>query len=207
MVFARLMVVLPAAALLLYGCLPGAKPPDLVALYGLEYRLPVIPGTPSNQPIRIDRFSVAQTYNSKAMIYRSEAYRLDQYNYDQWRTNPGDMATDYLLRDFRTCGLFEAVFSYRQPEETRFMVEGGVEELVQTREKDGWKVALSLLVTLFDEQKQDIAQKIVFQKRYRNVQPITDRSAESFARGASEAMAKISEDMIKDVYKAVATYR
>ncbi len=196
--------LLIAAFLLLSGCLPGQKPAYLVHLYTLDYAPPVTAGVPVSQPVKIGRFSVAQVYNSTAMPYKAEPYKVAVYTYDKWRTNPGDMVTDYLLRDFEASGLFRAVFSYRNPESTRFRVEGGVQEFLESREKDGWKVLLALQVTLLDLDRPEVTRRVVFQKGYRAAQPITGESPEAFAAGMSEAMSQVSRAIMNDVHAAVA---
>jgi cholesterol transport system auxiliary component len=198
----RLWAVPLLCASFLSGCLPGSKPPYAIQLYTLDYASPEPAGTRLDQLIRIDRFSVAQSYNSAAMVYRPETHRVAVYNYHKWRTNPGDMATDYLLRDFRKSGLFRAVFSYRQSEATRFVVDGAIEEFVESRGPDGWQVILGLQVTLLDLSQAEITRKVVFQKRYRTEQPIGRESPEAFAAGMSAAMAWVSTEIISDVYAA-----
>lgn len=200
---ARSFLTLLMFSLFLSGCLPGAKPPYLVELYTLDYPHPFMDGVTLDQPIKVGRFSVAQSYNSAAMFYKTEPHKVAARVYHKWRINPGDMVTDYLLRDFRGSGLFPAVFSYRDPEGTRFIVDGGVEELLQSREGDGWKAVLSLQVTLLDTGQTDITKRLVFQKRYRVAERIPDGSPESFASGASGAMAGLSEEIMRDVYKAL----
>lgn len=199
----RLWAVLLLCSSFLSGCFPGSKPPHMIQLYMLDYASPGSAGTCLDHLIRIDRFSVAQSYNSAAMLYRPETYRVAVYNYHRWRANPGDMVTDYLLRDFRESGLFRAVFSYRQSESTRFVVDGAIEEFVESREPDGWQVILGLQVALLDLSQAEITRKVVFQKRYRTAQPIGHESPDAFAAGMSAAMAWVSTEMISDVYAAV----
>ncbi len=197
------LLVMLVLSLFLSGCLPGAKPPYLVELYTLDYPHPVVGGTALDQPVKVRRFSVAQSYNSTAMIYKTEPYKVTAPAYHKWRVNPGDMVTDYLLRDLRASGLFRGVFSYRDPEGTRFVVEGGVEELLQSKERDGWKAILGLQVTLVDTGQTDITKRLIFQKRYRVDEPVPDESPEAFAAGISSAMARASAAIIRDVREAI----
>ncbi|MGD0231922.1 MAG: ABC-type transport auxiliary lipoprotein family protein [Syntrophorhabdales bacterium] len=196
-------LVLLGSAFFLWGCLPAGRAPYEIKLYALDYRPLPLSGARLEQVIRIDRFSVAQVYNSSAMVYRPEAPRVAVYHYSMWRTNPSDMVADYLARDFRSSGLFRAVFSSHQEETTRFAVDGVVEELLESKETDGWKVIVDLDVTLLDLTKPDITSRVVFQRRYRAKEPIPDQSPDAFARGASEAMARLSAKIIDDVYRTI----
>jgi ABC-type uncharacterized transport system auxiliary subunit len=173
-----------------------------VEFYTLDYIPPVSARGHLDQVIRFDRFSVAESYNSPAMVYRPKAYKLAVYHYHRWRTGPGEMVTDYLVRDFRSSGLFQAVFSYRQREDARFEVDGAVEEFLEAREGDGWKAVLGLAVTLLDRSKPEITSRVMFQKRYRALEPISDQSPGGFARGMSVAMARLSAEITGDVVSA-----
>jgi ABC-type uncharacterized transport system auxiliary subunit len=196
------IVALFACLFLLGSCFPGSTAPARVELYTLDYAPPVAARGHLNQVIRVDRFSVAQSYNGPAMVYRPEACRLAVYRYHRWRTGPGEMVTDYLVRDFRSSGLFEAVFSFRQSEDARFEVDGAVEEFLEAKEGNGWKAILVLDVTLLDRSKPDITSRVMFQKRYRAIEPISDQSPGGFARGMSAAMARLSAEIVGDVADA-----
>jgi len=197
------MVLAWACALILFGCLPGASPPYVVDRYVLDYAPPPGKGERLDQALGIARFSVAQTYNGTAMIYKDNPYRTAALVYQAWGTNPGDMVTDCLLRDFRASGLFRAVFSFRSPERPRFMVEGGIEEFVESREAGKGLAVLALEVALLDNSAMDVPRSVLFQKQYRTEEPCLDRSAEACARAMSRAMESLSARIIADVHTAV----
>jgi cholesterol transport system auxiliary component len=203
MLFVRLVVTMLACVCLLSGCFSGGGSGRLVEFYTLEYAPPASTGPGTDKIVKIDRFSAVRSYDNTAMQYVPAAYKIVAYNYHKWRTTPGDMVTDYLLRDFRHSGLFRAVFSYRQPEFARFVVEGGVEDFVETKEANGWSAVLGLQVTLLDMTQSEVTEKVMFQKRYRVVQPIDGESPVIFAEGLSAAMARISAQIIGDVSSAV----
>lgn len=203
MPFVRLVVIACACLSFLSGCYSAGGSGRMVEFYTLEYAPPAFEGPGTGGIVKFDRFFSARSYDSTAMLYKPAVYKVVAYSYHKWRTSPGDMVTDYLVRDFRHCGLFGAVFTYRQPESARFVVGGGVEEFVEAKEANGWNAVLGLYVTLLDQQKQEVTEKVVFQKRYRVVQPISSESPESFATGMSEAMARISAEIIGDVSRAV----
>jgi len=184
------------------GCLPGSTAPPNVQYYALDYPAPAPSGARLDAAIKIERFSVAQAYNSSAMIYRPKAYRLAAYNYHRWRNNPADLTTDCLIRDFRSSGSFRAVFSYSEGENARFRINGAVEDFLESREGNEWKAILGLSATLVDQGAPGAASKVVFQKQYRAVEPIADRSPEAFASMMSKAMARLSAQIIGDVAKA-----
>ncbi len=201
MPFIRLAVVFACALFFLSCSIGGTGRP--IDFYTLEYPTPVFQGPGTDKIVKIDQFSSARIYDSTAMLYRPDAYKVLTYNYHKWKTIPADMVTDYLLRDFRHSGLFHAVFSYHQSEPARFTVGGGVDEFIETKEAEGWNAVLTLHVTLLDQSRTEAAEKVVFQKRYRIAQPIDGESPEYFAAGISAAMALISVQIIDDVNSAM----
>ncbi len=191
-------------ALVVTGCFPGSKPPYAVQLYTLQY-----PARSSDaamnigEVVKIGRFSVAQSYNTSSMLSTPEPYRITAYNYHKWQTNPGDMVTDRLVADFRSSGLFRAVFSYRDPGDYRFMVDGGVDEFVQARTNEGWRAILSVHVNLIDLSQTAARDKVLWQRHYEGEIPLAQQSPDNFASGMSEAMSKISAEILRDVQASI----
>jgi cholesterol transport system auxiliary component len=193
-----------ALFLMLSACVGSRRPAILVEQYMLEYSLPKITGlSPSIETLRIDRFSVDYAYNSQEMVYRTAPFKRDVYQYHRWRVNPGDMVTDYLLRDLKGSGLFKAVFSYRDIDSARFFIEGGVQEFLQVDDNQGSNAVLKLTVTLFDLSQKELAEKIMFQRQYQAVQAIDQKTPLGFAQAMSKAMGQVSQHIIEDVHHAV----
>jgi ABC-type uncharacterized transport system auxiliary subunit len=187
-------------ALVLAGC---GKPPVTVYKHLLEYPSPETPRraqVPTG--IKVELFSVAQAYNSPAMVYRPASHQSEAYRYHRWRVNPGQMVTDFLLRDLRHAGLFKAVFSYDNTGKTRFQLEGAVEEFQEVNAGDNWTAVLAVNVTLLDTTKEEITQRVLFQKNYRCAEAIINRTPQGLAAAMSQAMQKLSASIISDVYQA-----
>lgn len=201
-VFCANFLVVFIMLFLFAGC---GKPPTLVQRYILEYPSPAVSGTARiGEVIKVELFAVAQVYNSPAMIYQPHPFKSDSYHYHQWRANPGNMVTDYLLRDLRNSGLFKAALPSGSSGKTRFLLEGGVEEFQEIDEPDGWKAALALNITLLDLSRQELPQRVVFQKNYRVAEPLTEQTPKGLAQGMSRAMERLSAQIIADIYQAAA---
>ena len=189
---------------LISSCSLGAKPSYLVNQYTLEYPPPILKDLASfSELVRVEQFSVAQTFNTSAMIYKEGPNLRNVDPYNRWRTKPGGMATEYLVRDLRNSGLFRAVISTNDSEETRYLLEGQVDEFLEVSEKDGRKAVLSLNVTFLDLKKRDTAEKVIFQRDYKVVEPYTEKTPAALAQGMSRAMEKISRQFILDLQEAV----
>jgi ABC-type uncharacterized transport system auxiliary subunit len=81
----------------------------------------------------VERFSVAQLFNSNFMIFRIDPFGSDKFPYVHWVTTPVDMVTDYLIRDFRQTDLFRGIFSYRDTDMIRFLLEGNFTEFLAVK--------------------------------------------------------------------------
>ena len=196
---------LPALlAAFLVVCLSGCgKPPMLVNQYILEYPAPVIGGKVKiPAAVKVDLFSVAQAFNTNAMVYQPQPFQSQSYNYSRWRANPGYLVTDYLIRDLRESGLFKAVFGPDSSGDHRFKLEGGVAEFQELDAPDGWKASLALTVTLLDTTQEELPQRVVFQKNYRVLEPLPEKTPQGLAQGMSRAMEQVSARIIHDTYEA-----
>jgi cholesterol transport system auxiliary component len=178
----------------------------LVNQYMLEYPAPVMARKVKlPAAIKVDLFSVAQAFNTNAMVYQPQPFQSQSYNYSRWRANPGNLVTDYLIRDLRESGLFKAVFGPDSSDKYRFKLEGGVAEFQEVDAPGGWKASLALTVTLLDTDKEELPQRVVFQKNYRVVEPLPEKTPQGLARGMSRAMEQVSARIINDTYEAART--
>jgi len=188
------------------GCLKRSGPSTIVEKYTFEYPSPDFTGTAqTGQTIKIERFSVARAYNSQAMVFRPAPYQLDSYASNRWMINPGDMVSDYLLRDLRNSGLFKAVFSFRDLEDARYVLEGSVDEFLEIDSADTRTAAITLSITLFDLSRTGVANRLLFQKKYQATEPITENTPTGLARAMSSGMAKLSAQIIHDTLQATQT--
>ncbi len=200
--FTRLVSLLPA---LLAVCLAGCgKPPMLVNQYILDYPAPVAAGkAKTSEALKVDLFSVDQAFNTTSMVYQPQPFQSGVYNYSRWRANPGNLVTDFLVRDLRDSGLFKGVFGPSGAGQYRFKLEGGVVEFQELDAAGGWQASLVLTVALLDTQQEELPQRLVFQKTYRVQAPMPEKTPQGLAQGMSQAMAEASAKIIQDTYEAV----
>jgi len=198
--------LLALLAVLLVACLGCGKPPMLVNQYMLEYPAPMVGGKVKiPAAVRVELFSVAQAFNTNAMVYQPQPFQSQSYNYSRWRANPGNLVTDYLIRDLRESGLFKAVFGADSSAEYRFRLEGGVVEFQEVDAADGWKASLALTVTLLDTTQEELPRRVIFQKNYRVQEPLPEKTPQGLAQGMSRAMEQVSARIINDTYEAART--
>lgn len=205
---AAAMTVIILCCFFLTGCISGGKRPNIVYQYSLDYRSPSFPDlSPLDAVLTVNRFSAAEAYDGLSMVYSPSPFKRNVYNYYRWRVSPGDMTTDYLLRDFRASGLFRAIFSSSEYESTHFLLQGEVERFLEVDEGESSRAELSVNVTLLDTTQTDVTKQVIFQKSYVSSSPIAERTPGGLAAGMSKAMKKFSQDVIRDVYGAVSGKR
>ena len=169
-----------------------------ISYYTLEYEPPPIQGiTALPYVLKVERFSVSPMYNTLQIIYRDRSFRREAYPYEKWRANPGDLVTDYLARDFKSSGLFKAVTPYESRVEPSLIMEGSVDEFFEWDSEDGWKAVLTVNTVLLRHPEPDLSKRIVFQKTFHAVKPCKKRNIASLSEAMSEAMAEVSDQIIR----------
>jgi ABC-type uncharacterized transport system auxiliary subunit len=137
------------------------------------------------------------------MVYRSEPFVFADYSSGRWWVAPADMLTDSLIRDFQGAGLFRSVFTFRDTEEARFILEGNVEEFMEISVKEQSLASLVIRVACVDTAKKENAGRIVLQKTYAVREPLQNRTPDALARAMSAAMEKLSKQIITDIYQVL----
>jgi len=199
----RRLLVLLLAMLVVAGC-GGGKTAYVVKQYLPEYPPPAAPAQPKiDDVIRVEPFSTAQAFAGTAMVYRPSPYQRGVYSRERWRVMPGDMVTDFMLRDLRASGAFRAVLGYEDPGEGRFVLTGTVTEFLETDGGRGPAARLAADVTLLDKTRREITQRVVFQKTYAFEEAMQEKSARALAEAMSGAMQKFSAALVADVHRAV----
>ncbi len=190
---------------LITGCFGRTKAPYVVDQYTLDYTPPAVAatGTPFDELIRVERFSVAPAFNTTTMVIKTRPYRYDTYNYSRWRVNPADMVSGFILRDITGARLFKGTYSSYDSDLSRYILDGHVDEFCESTENSPEKALLSVRVTLLDTAQKNPVEQVVFQKQYAYSVPVTEHSPDGLAAGLSEAMKKLSEQLINDIRLAL----
>jgi ABC-type uncharacterized transport system auxiliary subunit len=153
--------------------------------------------------VKFNRFSIAAAYNSTNMIFRSDAYSLDSFNYSRWAVSPADMIGDSLFGDMIGSGLFLAVFSRHETDEGRFIISGGIEEFYLRTDKSNKTALISISISMQDSREKETGKRMMFQKKYVREEPLQEPSPRGYCQAASQAMQAISREIISDIYDAV----
>ncbi|MDA8387356.1 MAG: ABC-type transport auxiliary lipoprotein family protein [Nitrospiraceae bacterium] len=205
--YIRTSLAVCLAAFSLSGCvrfsIPAGQSAPRIERYVPEYQSPRFNGMPViNAAIEVDRFGTVAAFDTTEMVYSPGDSRLDAYNYSRWRAAPGEMEGDFLYRDlFRAC-LFSVVFPYAAEGRARFKIDGTVERFMESDGKSGSRAELRLFITLLDMERTDLPGHALFQRPYEAALPLSGNSAGAMARGMGRSMARLSGEILADVYKA-----
>ena len=189
-------------ALLFSACLDLKQPSNKIDFYSLEYDVPRIGDhQPLDEVIKVEQFSVRPVYNTHKIIYRDRSYKRAAYTYHKWRTNPGATVTYFLARDMQQSQLFKAVVTRHSKLPYAYLLEGSVDEFLESNTRDGCQAVLALSIVLMAAHEPDMDKQIRFQKTYPISKPCERGNPEAFAKAMSQAMSVASEKIINDVYE------
>jgi ABC-type uncharacterized transport system auxiliary subunit len=189
---------------ILQSCANSGKPRYEVENYLLDYPAPTFENKAQlNTTIRIYRFAITSAYNTQNMIFRNDDYSIDFFNYNRWAVNPADMTADTLLRDMQASGLFRAVFSRYTVEDTRFLLQGGINDFFLRIRKNSKTAVISMEITLKDSLRQEPTKRILFQKKYSREELLADESPNGYCQAMSKALKNLSQQITIDVYEAI----
>ena len=187
--------------LLFSSCLDLKQPSNKIDYYSLEYEPPRIrEHQPLAEVIKVEQFSVTTIYNTHKIIYRDKSYKRAAYTYHKWRANPGETVTYLLARDMQQSQLFKAVLTRRSKLPYAYLLEGSVDEFLESDTAGGCQAVLTLSIVLMAANEPDMDKQIRFQKTYQMRKPCERGKPAAFAKAMSQAMLEASEKIIDDVY-------
>jgi len=200
----RVSALFLSLSFVLCACIPSSKPRNKIEFYTLEYEIPQ-KSSLKQLPfvLRIERFSVAPSYNTSRMIYRDSSFKRNAYILHKWRANPGNLVTYFLSRDIKSAGLFKAVLPHDSGFPSSYVLEGSIDEFFEWDTEKEWKAVMALNITLMAQGEPDISKRVLFQQTYRGTKPCKEKDPKSLAAAMSQAMAEISADIRRDVYSVL----
>ncbi len=198
---ALLYLVVLVFAAQLAGCVSGGSTPSRpVEKFMFFYQPPVASSEKtSSYAVAVERFSGAQILRTGAMVYIPEPYRIDSYQFHRWQMPPGEMVSEFILRDLRNSGLFKAVFGPGDPAPVKLRVFGRVEECQESDVDGKVHAVLSFQATVIDDGNRGEGRQILFQKFYRHAEPMNSKTPVSMAEAMSRAMKILSGQIVRDV--------
>jgi ABC-type uncharacterized transport system auxiliary subunit len=200
MSFPRCLVVFLSFAFLA-GCINLKQPSYHIDYFALEYEpQPVGSFKTLSHVLKVNRFRAAPVYNTTQMIYRDRPFKREAYTYHKWRTNPGDLVSSLLVRDIQRSGLFKAVVSHESRLSVSYVLEGSVDEFLESNRDGVLQAVLTVSTTLVAAVERDLNKSVLFQKTFHAAEPCREKGPQALAEAMSLAMAQVSQEIIQTLH-------
>jgi ABC-type uncharacterized transport system auxiliary subunit len=193
-------LLLPLA---MVSCVKIGKPEPLVRDYRLDYTPAEISGTPVPMILRVSGLAVGAVYDRESIVYRENDYATGTYFESRWSANPGSLVTDLLARDFAASRLYKAVQQGPSPLPSDYQLNGEIEEIEELMTGSNCAAHLRLRVTLVRTRRL-AADPVALQKTYASDEASACNAPPELVASMSRAMARISAQLQRDVYEAIA---
>jgi len=188
----------------LAGCMHlGVQSPQLRE-YRLDYAPPTISGPPLPVALAVDYFSVAAVYDREAIVYRDDSYATGAYFDARWSANPGNLLADLLARDLAASGLFRAVQRVPAMVPSDYHLGGEVQEIEERSTGSGCAAHLRVQLLLARSRAAANKSPVLLQRAYAGEEPCPCNRPGRLVAAMSEALARMSAQLGRDVYDAIA---
>jgi len=148
--------------------------------------------------IAIQTFDTDSAYDDERIVYRTNPYRLDYYQYHRWAAAPGVLVGNYLERALEHSGRFHAVV---RGGDAPLQLGGrviAIEEVDATTTR--WVGRIALELTLTDTRTGDV----VWSEQIEETEPMPMQKPEGLARALSTALGRVADKIAPAIEHAAA---
>lgn len=184
------------------GCLSLLPVTPTPQDYRPEYVPPVLQHTPLPVVLRLAPVRVAAIYDREPFAYRRGPYRVGYYYYHRWATAPGQMLTDFFVRDFTSSGLYRAVQQGPAVLVADYQLDLRVDRFEQELSSSNCSAAIAIYATL-QNLRVGAANPVLLQRLYSDSEAVPCDDPQGFVRGVSQILARLSLQLQEDVYGAI----
>jgi ABC-type uncharacterized transport system auxiliary subunit len=178
---------------------PGT--PEPVYYYALEYAPPkILADRPLPCAVRFEAFVASPPFDTRRIVYTDAGPHRNTYARHQWIAPPGEMLPYLFARDLKQAGGFHGVFPPDSAVRATHSVHGWIEAFLEQDASSRWTASAIVHVTLLSNTIADPTRRIVFQKRYAEIEPCSARSPGALAEAMARAVSRISEAAGTDIY-------
>ncbi len=196
-----------ATLLALAGCVGTGKAAPAITSFDLDYPPPSFPEMArQDRVVTVQLTAATQSLAGTDMLYQTAPFSRNSYNYGRWVSPPADLVTTWLVRDLAHSGLVTAAFAATGGLDSRYLLEGTVEQFLEIDQGSAARARIELSAALVDLRSPNGDRAILFQKDYDREAPMGAQNGEALARGMSAAVAEVSRAIITDLYQALAAY-
>lgn len=156
---------------------------------------PTAKSAPGTATLVIEQLTTDTAYDDERIVYRTNPYRLDYYQYHRWSAAPGVLIGNYLEQALERSGKFRSVI--REATDTSHVSLGGrvvaIEEV--DKSKTQWVGRIVLELALTDLRTGEV----VWSQQFDETEVMPTQHPEGLARALSTAMARIAKRAAPDI--------
>jgi cholesterol transport system auxiliary component len=161
---------------------------------------PIAPAaTPAGHPhvLRVNRFVVAQPFDGRSLVYRTEAQRYEADYYNEFLAQPATMLTEGAMRYLVADGAFRAAVPMNSSVDARYVLEGAVAS-VHGDFRAGQSPA-AVLAIRFLLVRDDISSGLVYERLIERRVDFEVRSARALVVALDAAYGSILAELARDL--------
>lgn len=206
----RLTPVIVLTAIILFPVLTGCssllkQPPAVITYYQPEYPAPAGRDNAFSAVLMIRPLNIQAPYDRNSIVYRQHNGVCGFYAYDQWISNPADLVSANLVRDFQYANLFEAVVipgMFRVPD---YELNGTIVQIGEVRDPGTGEStgSVHMNMVLIGPRTATGQGTIRFQKDYTASRPCQAGDQESIVQAISASLQAVSSNIIADVRESL----
>lgn len=146
--------------------------------------------------LRVNRFTVAQSFNGRAMVYRADDQRFEVDFYNEFLALPATMMTERATSWLSAARLFEAVVPMTSGLDTHFLLEAEVTDFYgDFRQAADPKAVLAARFYLAREG----AGRVLYERAITRSVPIAGTGATHLVRGLEQALSQTLTELEADL--------
>jgi len=193
-------------ALLIGGCSSFNRPYPNKALYAIALgttpggsTVPeVSPARPLAPILRVKGIRIAKPFDTTSFVYKVGESRFMTDYYNGFIAEPDRLLTGELVKWLVASGEFGSVVEEGSTADYRLTLECNVTQLYgDYTNKKSPQAVMELKIFVIDD--VPAASRVIFQKTYRQVQPLPDNTPEKLVRGWDEAYRGILTQFMSDL--------
>lgn len=193
------LIFLITFSLAFSGCVSLKQPNTKFEYYTLEYdALRTDKSVDLDQKpivLKIKHFNASPIYNTDRIIYSKRQFKRSPYFYHKWKVRPAEFVTYFLSRDLKETGLFKAVLPPTSNSLHTHIVEGTVDEFLESDSNDSWDAILSISITLQVAREPDAGKRVIFQRSFSTRKKCKEKNPLALAQAMSLAMVEVSKEI------------
>jgi ABC-type uncharacterized transport system auxiliary subunit len=144
--------------------------------------------TPGNAVLVLEPFETDTAYDDERIVYRTNPYRLDYYQYHRWSSSPGVLVGNFVEQALEHSGRFRAVVR-EATTDAAVSLHGRVVAIEEVdRSKTHWVGRIVLELSLMDARTGEV----LWQDQFEEQEPMPLQHPEGLARALSTAMGRIT---------------